>query len=252
MSKELFSLRVCQLYNALCFGYTQGGAGVSKKRLRLSYLELRRNSDVALLNTENLRVRALAPHIYYSTEGNKEEGGWEGEREDDPVAAAEEPRVSSWDVLDMSSLDLIPKLLAAFTEIRLQPERRRLKQENIANSAGRETLTNLPDHSRIAGCAAKPDTCAVKCVDVQHVVPPARCSARTATLRPAQLRSLPGTTIHPLQSRGSWTSCRHELAAPVLLWADKVNYHPADPPAPSAMVATYTDQWSGRRLRQAA
>ena len=209
-------------------------------------------SDVALLNTENLRVRALAPHIYYSTEGNKEEGGWEGEREDDPAAAAEEPRVSSWDVLDMSSLDLIPKLLAAFTEIRLQPERRRLKQENIANSAGRETLTNLPDHSRIAGCAAKPDTCAVKCVDVQHVVPPARCSARTATLRPAQLRSLPGTTIHPLQSRGSWTLCRHELAAPDLLWADKVNYHPADPPAPSAMVATYTDQWSGRRLRQAA
>ena len=53
---------------------------------------------------------------------NKEEGGWEGEREDDPVAAAEEPRVNSWDVLDMSSLDLIPKLLAAFTEIRLQPE----------------------------------------------------------------------------------------------------------------------------------
>ena len=115
-----------------------------------------------------------------------------------------------------------------------------------------DTLTNLPDHGRIPGCAAKPDTCAVKCVDVQHVVPPARCSARTATLRPAQLRSLPGTTIHPLQSRGSWTSCRHELAAPVLLWADKVNYHPADPPAPSAMVATYTDQWSGRRLRQAA
>jgi hypothetical protein len=70
MSKELFPLRVCQLYNALCFGYTQGGAGVSKKRLRLSYLELQRNSDVALLNTENLRVRALAPHIYYSTEGN--------------------------------------------------------------------------------------------------------------------------------------------------------------------------------------
>ena len=139
MSKELFSLRVCQLYNALCFGYTQGGAGVSKKRLRLSYLELRRNSDVALLNTENLRVRALAPHIYYSTEGNKGEGGWEGEREDDPAAAAEEPRVSSWDVLDMSSLDLIPKLLAAFTEIRLQPERRRLKQENIVNSAGRHT-----------------------------------------------------------------------------------------------------------------
>ena len=64
------------------------------------------------------------------------------------MAAAEEPRVSSWDVLDMSSLDLIPKLLAAssFTEIGLQPERRRLKQENIANSAGRESLTNLPDH----------------------------------------------------------------------------------------------------------
>ena len=162
------------------------------------------------------------------------------------------PRVSSWDVLNMSSLDLVPRLLAAFTEIRLQPERRRLKQENIANSAGRDTLTNLPDHGRIARCAAKPDTFAVKCVDVQYVVPPARCSARTATLRPAQLRSLPGTTIHPLQSRGSWTSCQHELAAPDLLWADKVNYHPADPPAQSAMVATYTDQWSGHRLRQAA
>ena len=191
MSKELFSLRVCQLYNALCFGYTQGGVGVSKKRLRLSYLVLRRNSDVALLNTENLRVRALAPHIYYLTEGNKEECGWEGEREDDPVAAAEEPRVSSWDVLDMSSLDLIPKLrvLAALAEIRPQPERRRLKQENITNSAGRDTLTNLPDHGRIAGCAAKPDTYTVKCVYLQHVVPgggPARCSARTATLRPAQ------------------------------------------------------------------
>ena len=100
-------------------------------------MELRRNSDVAVLNTENLRVRALAPHIYYSAEGNtEEEGGWEGEREDDQVAAAEEPRVSSWDVLDISSLDLIPTLLAAFTEIRLHPQRRRLKQENIANSAG--------------------------------------------------------------------------------------------------------------------
>ena len=205
------------------------GAGVSKKRLRRSDLELRRNSDVALLNTENLRVRAIAPHIYYSTEGNKEEGGWEWEGEDNPVKAAEEPRVSSWDVLDMSSLDLIPKLLAALAEIRPQPERRRLKQDDIANSAGRDTLTNLPDHGRIASRAAKPDTCAVKCVYLQHVVPPTRCSARTATLRPAQLRSLPGTTIpwHPLQSRGSWTSCRHELAAPVLLWADKVNYHPA-------------------------
>ena len=158
MSKELFSLRVCQLYNALCFGYTQGGAGVSKKRLRLSYLELRRNSDVALLNTENLRVRALAPHIYYSTEGNKEEGGWEGEREDDPAAAAEEPRVSSWDVLDMSSLDLIPKLLAAFTEIRLQPERRRLKQENIANSAGRHTDQSARSRPHPRLCSETPQT----------------------------------------------------------------------------------------------
>ena len=152
------------------------------------------------------------------------------ETEDDPAAAAEEPRVSSWDVLDMSSLDLIPKLLAAFTEIRLQPERRRLKQENIANSAGRDTLTrdqSAGSHRRLCSETTGPDTCAVKCVDVQHVVPPARCSARTATLRPAQLRSLPGTvaTIHPLQSRGSWTSCRHELAAPVLLWADKVKVH---------------------------
>ena len=46
-------------------------------------------------------------------------------------------------------------------------------------------------------------------------------------------------TNAPAQPRSSWTSCRHKLAAPDLIYADKVKYPPAHPPMPWAMVATY-------------
>jgi hypothetical protein len=49
-----------------------------------------------------------------------------------------------------------------------------------------------------------------------------------------------GNKNAPAQQRSSWTSRRHELAAPDLIYADKVKYSPSHPPTPSDMVATYT------------